>query len=369
MTKRKHKKNQKHHKKKSRKRGFSKNLVFAIVLFLVSAFFVFGAYRYYENLTNSSNHTKVSVENEKSTKELMAKMKKMLEEEKVRVSRDLAKKKEKKKKKEKNKKKKKIKIPKIKVKKTVEKKEIKQNYLSEINDFKKSLKYTKKIINKKKKAVKYKGLPRLAIIIDDVSFLNQVKMMKKIPYKINPSFFPPSKRHPDTVGFSKKFKFAMIHIPLEALNYSHGEADTLLASDSTAVIRKRVLQIKREFPQIKYYNNHTGSKFTSNLSAMRKLLRVMKNQKLHFIDSRTTAATKAGIVSKELHVKLLSRDIFLDNSIKKADIIAQLKRAVKIAKKTGYAIAIGHPHSNTLSVLIHAKPYLKGVRLVYVNQL
>ncbi len=102
---------------------------------------------------------------------------------------------------------------------------------------------------------------------------------------------------------------------------------------------------------------------------MRKLLKILKKQNIHFIDSRTTADTKAGIVSKELHVRLLSRDVFLDNSIKKSDIISQLKRAINIAKKTGYAIAIGHPHKNTLNVLIHAKRYLKGIKLVYVNQL
>ncbi len=361
MTK---KKNHKHRKKRNRRKSSAKSVVFAAFLLFISLFFIFGIYKYYENLSSSSSQQHISIENQKSTKELMTKMKKMLEEEKIRVSKNLIVQK-----KEQN-------ISKVLTKKTVEKienaiekKEVKENYLSEIHDFQKSLQYTKKSIKKSKKAIKYKGLPRLAIIIDDVSFLNQVKLIKKIPYKINPSFFPPSKRHPDTIGFSKQFKFAMIHIPLEALSYAHSESKTLLVSDSFRTIKNRVLQIKKDFPWIKYYNNHTGSKFTSNLSAMRKLLKIMKNQKLHFVDSRTTADTKAGIVSKELGVKLLSRDIFLDNSVKKADIILQLKKAVKIAKKTGYAIAIGHPHSNTLNVLIKAKPFLKGVKLVYVDEL
>jgi len=328
-------------------------------------------YRYYKNMSSNTRKQSVFIENQKSTKELMNKMEKMLEAEKIRIAKDIANQK-----KEQNISKVLAKKPLVKKsiaknKKILETKELKQNYLSEIHDFQKSLKYTKnsKRVSKNKKVITHKGAPRLAIIIDDVSFLNQVKLIKKIPYKINPSFFPPSKRHPDTIGFSKQFKFSMIHIPLEALNYPHSESQTLLVSDSFNTIKNRVIQIKKEFPWIKYYNNHTGSKFTSNLSAMRKLLKVMKNQKLHFVDSRTTADTKAGIVSKELGVKLLSRDIFLDNSIQKSDIISQLKKAVKIAKKTGYAIAIGHPHSNTLNVLIKAKPFLKGVKLVYVNQL
>jgi len=299
----------------------------------------------------------------------MKKMKKMLEVEKQRINKEL--KAKQKAAKEQNTTKqlnKKVAVQK-KSKKDNEKNITKPNYLSEIADYKKSLKFSKVKKKKQKAIVRYKGLPRLAIIIDDVSFLNQVKMMLKIPYTINPSFFPPTPRHPDTVKLSKKFKFKMVHLPLEALGYIHPEQSTLLAGDSYIIMQKRIKQIKKEFPRVKYYNNHTGSKFTSNLTAMRKLLKIMKNQGLHFIDSRTTADTKAGIVSKELHIRLLSRDIFLDNSIKKSDIIAQLKRAVKIAKKTGYAIAIGHPHTNTMDVLIHAKPYLKGVRLVYVNQL
>jgi len=343
-----------------------KNRLFFIATFFTLLFLGFGYYNFILPYNQKSKIKKVSIENQKSTKELMKKMKKMLEIEKQTIKKEL-----KTKQSEQN-------NTNLQAKKTALKERIKKhneeniskpNYLSEVTDYKKSLKFLKVRKKRKKSVVRYKGLPRLAIIIDDVSFANQVKMMLKIPYIINPSFFPPTPRHPNTVKLSKKFKFIMIHLPLEALSYAHPEPDTLLASDSYKTIQNRIKQIKYKFPKVKYYNNHTGSKFTSNLSAMRKLLKIMKNQGLHFIDSRTTADTKAGKVSKELHVKLLSRDVFLDNSVKKADILKQLKRAVKIAKKTGYAIAIGHPHANTLDVLIHSKSYLKGVRLVYVNQL
>lgn len=362
-------KKKKRTKKRKHKSSLVKNRLFFIATFLTLLFLGFGYYNFILPNNGKQKIKKVSIENQKSTKDLMRKMKKMLEAEKQRISKEL--KTEQKVAKEQNTTKqlnKKIAVKK-KLKKHNEKNIMKSNYLSEIADYKKSLKFSKVKKKKRKAILSYKGLPRLAIIIDDVSFVNQVKMMLKIPYIINPSFFPPTSRHPNTVKLSKKFKFTMVHIPLEALGYPNPEPDTLLVSDSYKTIQNRIKQIKKEFPSVKYYNNHTGSKFTSNLSAMKKLLKIMKNQRIHFIDSRTTADTKAGIVSKELHIRLLSRDVFLDNSIKKSDIITQLKRAVKIAKKTGYAIAIGHPHTNTLDVLIHSKPYLKGVRLVYVNQL
>lgn len=358
------KKKKKHTKTRKHKSSFVKNRLFFIATFFTLVFLGFGYYKFILPYNQKSKIKKVSIENQKSTKELMRKMKKMLEVERKRISKELIS--------EQNDKIKKSKIVNIKKPEkdiNTTKKIKNQNYLSEVNDYKKSLKYSKNKKQKKKIALKYKGTPKLAIVIDDVSFASQTRMMKKIPFKINPSFFPPTARHPDTIKLSRQFSFAMIHLPLEALNYANAEPNTLLITDSAMTIKKRVLQIKKEFPNIKYYNNHTGSKFTSNLSSMRKLLKILKKQNIHFIDSRTTADTKAGIVSKELHVRLLSRDVFLDNSIKKSDIISQLKRAINIAKKTGYAIAIGHPHKNTLNVLIHAKRYLKGIKLVYVNQL
>jgi len=47
----------------------------------------------------------------------------------------------------------------------------------------------------------------------------------------------------------------------------------------------------------------------------------------------------------------------------------QLRQAVTKAKKNGYAIAIGHPHKNTLEVLRDSKDLLEGVDLVYLKDL
>ena len=46
-----------------------------------------------------------------------------------------------------------------------------------------------------------------------------------------------------------------------------------------------------------------------------------------------------------------------------------LKKSIEIAKKTGYAIAIGHPHDITIKVLRESKHLLKDVEPIYVNQL
>jgi len=351
---RKNKKTSKKHLKKIDKKSITKNKLFFIAVFLILLFLGFGFYGYFVKTIRYTEAEKVELKNQKSTKELMSKMKKMLEEEKSRLKTDV---------------KKSVVGKKSTVEKSVEKKIDKKIYLSEVHDYEKSLKYTNTKEKVSKKATNYKGKPKLAIIIDDVSFLYQVKQIQKIPFKVTPSFFPPSKVHPDTIKLSHKFKFSMVHLPLEAMGYMHPEPKTLLANSSRKEIEARINEIKKEFPQIHYYNNHTGSKFTSNLKAMRYLISYMSRENLHFVDSRTTAATKAGEVSKALHVRLLSRDIFLDNIAKPKKIIEQLQKAVKLAKKSGYAIAIGHPHKNTLKTLMNAKQYLGDVEMVYVNEL
>ncbi len=358
----------KKHKKAKKSRFLNLLFLFSSVIILI---FLIISYQNFQNSEKISSKKR----NDNSTKELMNKMRAMLNKEKERLKEESL---------EREKKlavvatendilNKKVKDKIIKKEDNDTKKEHKKptEYLSEINDYKKSLKHDTKKPPKRvvKKSSTYKGKPKLAIIIDDVSFPSQVRLIKKIPYKVNPSFFPLTPRHPQTKDLSKKFSFAMVHLPMEALHYARAEKDTLLVSDSKSILKKKIENIKKDFPGIKYYNNHTGSKFTSSERAMERFIDLMQKEGLVFIDSRTTAATKAPEIYKKRGIKLLSRDVFLDNSTKPSDIITQLKKAVKIAKKHGYAIAICHPHTNTLKTLIKAKPYLRGVETVYINEL
>lgn len=346
-------KNSRKKKKTSKKSGlFSKKKIAIVLLACFSSFIVVYGINYFNMIQSQKT-------NDKETSILMDKMKKMLDDEKKRID-SLPKYSEPKKSK---------KLPPVIIVKQKKEKNIKKDSpFSEIQDYKKSLiKYPKKPLHVKKK--EYSGKPKLAIIIDDVSFAHEVKLIKKIPYKVNPSFFPPTKRHPGTVKLSKSFAFKMVHLPTEAISYAKPEPETLKVGDSIGQIRKRIQQIKRWFPSIKYYNNHTGSKFTADLKSVDKLVRVMRDERLHFVDSRTTAQTKAPQIAKKYGLKLYSRDVFLDNSIDKNLIRKQIEKAISIAKKRGYAVAICHPHKNTLQVLLNAKSMFRDVELVYLKDL
>lgn len=211
--------------------------------------------------------------------------------------------------------------------------------------------------------------PKLAIIIDDMSVRSQVNAIKSLGLHLTMSFLPPSKVHPNSAKLASHEKRYMVHLPLEALNFSSEEPGTLRIRDSQEKITKRIEELKRMFPKVHYINNHTGSKFTSNEIAMNRLIYALKSNNIYFIDSRTTADTKAPKVMKNFGLKYMARDVFLDHDMDKRAVKKQIKRAIALAKEYGSAIAIGHPHVNTILALSESKKLFKGVDLVYINQL
>lgn len=211
--------------------------------------------------------------------------------------------------------------------------------------------------------------PKLAIIIDDVSTASHVNAIKELHLPITMSFLPPSKSRPASHTLAAKEDFYMVHLPMEAQNFKAEEPMTLRVDDSHAKILQRIEELKELFPKVKYINNHTGSKFTADEAAMDRLILALKSQNIRFIDSRTTGSSKAQKVSKKYDLEYVGRDVFLDHQMDKSYIVAQIKKAIQIAKKHGTAIAIGHPHANTIAALGESKALLKEVELVTVDKL
>ena len=211
--------------------------------------------------------------------------------------------------------------------------------------------------------------PKLCIIIDDMATREQVKALKATGLKLTPSFFPPDSTHPKTPILAREFDFFMVHLPLSAQHYASEELQTLYVSDTYEYILAEIARIKRSFSGLKFINNHTGSLFTSDTQAMRRLFRALQKHELVFVDSVTTSATKGAFVAKEFNQKPIKRDIFLDNDNKTPAIKDKIKEAVQIAHKNGFAIAIAHPKKNTFKALTQSKDLLQSVELVYLDEL
>ena len=230
----------------------------------------------------------------------------------------------------------------------------------------------KKAIKEKKKSVtlKYHGKkPRLAIIIDDVHTKDEIKAIKKLGIKITPSIFPPYKLSKRSHLLAKQVKHYMIHLPMESASKKFNkQTKTLMTSFSDERIIARVLEIRRLFPDAKYVNNHTGSVFTTDYKAMKKLYSILRAEGFIFIDSFTIATSKVKKIAHKFGDVYVRRDVFIDNKHTVPYIHKQLKIAVQKAKKNGYAIAIGHPHKVTMKAIRLASKILKDVELVYIDE-
>ena len=214
------------------------------------------------------------------------------------------------------------------------------------------------------------GGPKLAIIMDDISTNAHVSELKKLSIKVTPSIFPPEKEHPKTAELAKEFSVYMVHLPLQALNYTNEKANTLRTGDSKEKISQRIKDIKKDFKGVKYINNHTGSGFTSDFKSTLALLAELKNSEIYFIDSLTTNKSTVLDASKKLGLKYAYRDVFLDNEQNVSKILKMINNAVAVAKKDGVAIAICHPYKSTFEALkIAQKDAFKGVEVVYVDKI
>lgn len=210
---------------------------------------------------------------------------------------------------------------------------------------------------------------KLVIIIDDVSYAHDVKSLQSIGIPLVMSFLPPSARHPESAKLAQGYKHSMVHLPLEAVDFSDEEAVTLRVTDSEEIIAKQISTLKQLYPNVRYMNNHTGSKFTADADAMERLLKVMKKEGLIFVDSRTTGKTKVPEVSRKLDLRYIGRDVFLDHKDGVGNVKKQIQEAVAVAKRHGSAIAIGHPRPDTIKALRESKALLGEVRLVGIEQI
>ena len=251
-------------------------------------------------------------------------------------------------------------------------KEIEDEIIEEKTQIEKPITKQKKDLITKKDNYKYdlKTKPKLVIIIDDVVSKSQKDKILNIGYPITMAFLPPNSGHKESAIIAQNLPFHMIHFPMQASkNFKNIEVNTLNISDSYETIEARVKQLRVLYPNATYTNNHTGSVFTENYEAMDKLFRALKKYNFIFVDSKTTPNSVAKELSIKYQMPYIVRDTFLDNDRSFTAIQNQLKDAIRVAKKQGFAIAIGHPYEVTFQVLKESKHLLNDVEPIFLNKL
>lgn len=120
----------------------------------------------------------------------------------------------------------------------------------------------------------------------------------------------------------------LIHLPMAPLSKQPLEKNTLRPEMSSDEIERIIRSAVNNVPYAVGINNHMGSKMTSNLFGMQKVMQALERYNLYFLDSVTIGNTRAMRAAQGTGVKVIKRKVFLDDSQNEADIRVQFNRAI-----------------------------------------
>ncbi|HJW81775.1 MAG TPA: divergent polysaccharide deacetylase family protein [Acidiferrobacterales bacterium] len=161
-------------------------------------------------------------------------------------------------------------------------------------------------------------------------------------------------------------KEVMLHLPMASQDAQEPGPGQLDAGMPPLEMRATLDYDLSTVPHVIGVNNHMGSLLTTQPGAMDWLMRELAQRRLFFVDSRTDAQTVAADAARRVGVPALERHVFLDDDPVPAAVAAQLERLEQLARRHGYALAIGHPHPVTLAALERWLPQLaeRGIQLI-----
>jgi hypothetical protein len=197
---------------------------------------------------------------------------------------------------------------------------------------------------------------RLVIVIDDLGeSVGAAKRLAGLPFPVSFSVLPHATRAREVAALARqRGRELLLHLPCEPDGYpktANSGPGTLRADMSPAVLERTLIDNLSRLPEVDGVNNHMGSRLTRDKKAMNVVLAHLKGSGKFFLDSLTTPKSCVRDVSRALGMRYYRRHIFLDNSAKEHAILLQLKKAESLARRTGVAVAIGHPYPATLSAL------------------
>ncbi|MCO6544261.1 MAG: divergent polysaccharide deacetylase family protein [Gilliamella sp.] len=194
---------------------------------------------------------------------------------------------------------------------------------------------------------------KLAIVIDDFGYRqhNEEQIISFSP-NITIAVLPnsPNAKRIATIAHDSG-NDVIIHLPMAPLGKQPLEKDTLFPSMNEAEVNRIVTSAVAKVPYAVGVNNHMGSLMTSNLTGMTNVMKALSHYSMFFLDSKTIGKTQVKIAAGDYNIPVLTRDVFLDDQQKESAISQQFDLAVRLARKNGVAIAIGHPHPQTVNVL------------------
>jgi hypothetical protein len=208
----------------------------------------------------------------------------------------------------------------------------------------------------------------IAIVLDDMgNDATQAQRAVQLPRAVTLSFLPYPDATPELARRAERAGHEVIvHVPMEAMGNEDPGPMALRAGLGPRENARRLDWALSRVPGFVGVNNHMGSRFTEDQSALVPVAERLADRHLFFFDSKTTPGSRVVEVAHAFGVASAGRDIFLDDVQTPLAIATELDELEAIARHQGVAIAIGHPHAVTLDALMRwtKDAPARGVELV-----
>jgi polysaccharide deacetylase 2 family uncharacterized protein YibQ len=210
---------------------------------------------------------------------------------------------------------------------------------------------------------------RVALVIDDLGrSLEDVGQLEALGVPITYAVLPFEEHTAAVVsGLRRARKEMLLHLPMEPKSGAEDPGPgALLLGMSDDELKEKTLAALAAVPGAVGVNNHMGSGLSEDERSMDAVLGVLAGRHLFFLDSRTSAESVGYKTAIRLGIPAAERQVFLDGDPSPDAIRAQFQRLLDLARTRGVAVAIGHPHPETLDVLAEEVPRARALGYEFV---
>jgi len=211
--------------------------------------------------------------------------------------------------------------------------------------------------------------PVIAVVIDDLgnSFADG-KRVAALPGPVACAILPHTQhaRQIADLAYANK-KEVLLHLPMQAEGDLPQSPGTVTLDMTEQEIKDTVAAAIAAVPHVVGVNNHEGSLITRHPGDMAWIMQALHQAgPLFYLDSFTDADSVAYQVAREQGVPAARRNVFLDDVATDEAVREQWRRLLALARKHGFALAIGHPKGVTLRVLEDVLSRLDEEKVVLV---
>lgn len=197
--------------------------------------------------------------------------------------------------------------------------------------------------------------PRMVVVIDDIGdHAVLARKLMDLPFPVTLAILPnrPHTRSVEALAVERGVE-VILHQPMQPTSYPRiNPGPGAIFTDMDAPRIERIVAANlAQVPHVVGINNHMGSALTSDVAGMDAVMVVLRARGLFFMDSVTSPKSAAVDAARRAGIHYYRRSVFLDNVRNVRLILGQLKAAERHALRTGRAIAIGHPYSETYEAL------------------